>query len=239
MSNDRKRRINNRTVNTLEVETDTVFWDRRLAGFGVRAYPSGARVYIAQARGRAAPGGSRSGATGSCTPIGPRRAALAIARIVAGEDPVPQHTAAKAGAGPSVAEVAERYLREHTAVQCKPRTLQIRRTVIGQSHRPGHGQGRVGRGAPGARDRASPAPWPGYRRRRTSRSPRCRTSSVWRRCGACRGRGKPLPERHPIPVPQTGAIPDARRSSPGSGACWRRPRRPGAPRPRRLRPFGC
>ena len=98
MSTDRKRRITNRTVNALAVETDTVFWDRRLAGFGVRAYPSGARVYIA--------------------------------RIVAGEDPVPQRTVAKAGAGPSVAEVAERYLREHTAVQCKPRTLQIRRTVI-------------------------------------------------------------------------------------------------------------
>ena len=61
-----------------------------------------------------------------------RRAAIAIAiaRIVAGEDPVPQRTAAKAGAGPTVAEVAERYLREHTAVQCKPRTLKIRRTVI-------------------------------------------------------------------------------------------------------------
>ena len=131
MSNNRKRRINNRTVNALAVETDTVFWDRRLAGFGVRAYPSGARVYIAQARG---PSGTRRVTLGRHGVVyadkARRRAALAIARIVAGEDPVPQRTAAKAGAGPTVAEVAERYLREHTAVQCKPRTLEIRRTVI-------------------------------------------------------------------------------------------------------------
>ena len=131
MSNDRKRRITNRTVNALAVETDTVFWDRRLAGFGVRAYPSGARVYIAQARG---PRGTRRVTLGRHGVVhadkARRRAALAIARIVAGEDPVPQRTAAKAGAGPTVAEVAERYLREHTAVQCKPRTLEIRRTVI-------------------------------------------------------------------------------------------------------------
>ena len=66
-----------------------------------------------------------SGATGWCTLIRP-----GVARIVAGEDPVPHRTAAKAGAGPTVADVAKRYLREHTAVQCKPRTLQIRRTAI-------------------------------------------------------------------------------------------------------------
>ena len=38
-------------VATLEVECDTVILDRDLTGFGVRANPSGGRVYVAQARG--------------------------------------------------------------------------------------------------------------------------------------------------------------------------------------------
>ena len=45
--------ISKRTVEALGVEKDTVFWDRDLTGFGVRVYPSGARVYVAQTRGRA------------------------------------------------------------------------------------------------------------------------------------------------------------------------------------------
>ena len=35
----------------LTVEKDTVFWDQELTGFGVRVYPTGGRVYVAQARG--------------------------------------------------------------------------------------------------------------------------------------------------------------------------------------------
>ena len=40
-----------RAVEALSVAKDTVFRDRRVTGFGVRPYPSGAKVYIAQARG--------------------------------------------------------------------------------------------------------------------------------------------------------------------------------------------
>ena len=34
------RTLSNRTIATLSVERDTVFWDRELTGFGVRVYPS-------------------------------------------------------------------------------------------------------------------------------------------------------------------------------------------------------
>ena len=44
----RRRTISNRMVAALEVERDTVFWDRELKGFGVRAYPGGGKVYVAQ-----------------------------------------------------------------------------------------------------------------------------------------------------------------------------------------------
>ncbi len=126
----RRRNINNRTVEALSVEKDTVFWDRRLAGFGVRVYPSGAKVYIAQARG---PTGSKRftlGRHGLLRPDEARRlAAGAIGRIVAGQNPVPQRLGTR-HSGPTVAEAAEKYLTEYAAVHCKPRTVQLRESVI-------------------------------------------------------------------------------------------------------------
>ncbi len=47
--------LSSRAVGKLKVEKDTVFWDRELTGFGVRVYPTGAKVYIAQARGPEGP----------------------------------------------------------------------------------------------------------------------------------------------------------------------------------------
>ena len=56
--------ISNRMVATLKVDRDTVFWDRELTGFGVRAYPGGGKVYVAQARGPKVRGALRWGAMG-------------------------------------------------------------------------------------------------------------------------------------------------------------------------------
>ena len=39
--------ISGRTVDALPVgDRETVFWDRDMAGFGVRVYPSGAKIYL-------------------------------------------------------------------------------------------------------------------------------------------------------------------------------------------------
>ena len=51
-----------------------------------------------------------------------------IARIKAGEDPKPE--AAKRPSGPTVAELAERYLVEHVEVRCKPRTVEACRWLV-------------------------------------------------------------------------------------------------------------
>ena len=117
------RTISNRMVAALKVGKDTVFWDRELTGFGVRVYPSGARVYVAQTRG---PGGPKRVTVGRHGVISAdqarRRAALIIARVKAGEEPIPAPMAPRTG--PTVAEIAARYLEEHVAVRCKPATAE-------------------------------------------------------------------------------------------------------------------
>ena len=121
--------LSNRAVAKLTVEKDTVFWDRDLTGFGVRVYPAGGKVYVAQARG---PGGTRRVAVGRHGVIhadeARKRAAHVIARIKAGEEAVPKPM--KPAGGPTVAELAKRYLDEYVSVRCKPRTVKTLRSVV-------------------------------------------------------------------------------------------------------------
>ena len=121
--------LSSRAVGKLEVRKDTVFWDKELTGFGVRVYPTGSKVYIAQARG---PEGPKRVAVGRHGVIGAevarQRAALIIARIKAGEEAAPEPM--KPTAGPTVAEVAARYLTEYVEVRCKPSTVAAYRSVL-------------------------------------------------------------------------------------------------------------
>ena len=128
------RKISNRTVDALAAgDRDGIYWDPELLGFGVRVYPSGAKVYVVQTRS-----GGRSrritiGRHGVLSAARARqRAALVIARLKAGEEP----TRPAAGAqwqgetSATVADLAERFLREHVAVRCKPWTLMSYRGAL-------------------------------------------------------------------------------------------------------------
>ena len=121
--------LSNRAVGKLAVEKDTVFWDRELTGFGVRVYPTGSKVYVAQARG---PEGPKRVAVGRHGVINAdearKRAAHIIARIKAGEEAVPEPM--KPAGGPTVAELCARYLTEYVSVRCKPGTAALYRSVI-------------------------------------------------------------------------------------------------------------
>ncbi len=121
--------LSNRAVGKLKVEKDTVFWDRDLTGFGVRVYPTGAKVYVAQARG---PEGPRRVAVGRHGVIhaeeARKRAALVIARVKAGEEAIPKPR--NPAGGPTVAELAKRYLAEYVSVRCKPSTAKTVRSVV-------------------------------------------------------------------------------------------------------------
>ena len=124
------RTISKRTVGKLPVaEKEAIYWDRELLGFGVRVYPNGTKVYVVQTR---AGGKSKRIAVGRHGVISPdqarRKAAQMIVRIKAGEDPNPEAT--KKPSGPTVAELAERYLVEHVQVRCKPRTVEAGRWLV-------------------------------------------------------------------------------------------------------------
>ena len=121
--------LSNRAVGKLKVEKDTVFWDGELTGFGVRVYPTGSKVYVAQARG---PEGPKRVAVGRHGVINAdearKRAAHIIARIKAGEEAVPKPM--KPVGGPTVAELCARYMEEYVSVRCKPGTAALYRSVI-------------------------------------------------------------------------------------------------------------
>ncbi|MCY4468292.1 MAG: tyrosine-type recombinase/integrase [Thiotrichales bacterium] len=122
--------ISRRTIEALPVgEREAVFWDYELSGFGVRVYPSGTKVYLVQTR---AGGKSRRITIGRHGVVSAeqarRKAAQFIASIKAGEEPA--RTRSPPDAGPTIAEVAERYMREHVAVRCKPATARACRYTL-------------------------------------------------------------------------------------------------------------
>ena len=114
------RTLTKRIVDRLAVDDkDAVFWDRELPGFGLRVYPSGAKVYVVQTRCAGRSKRATVGRHGDVSPDQARKeAARIIARIKAGEEAIP--VAPKAD--PTMAELAERYQREHVAMRCRPAT---------------------------------------------------------------------------------------------------------------------
>ena len=122
------RKLTKRTVDALAVDgRDAVFWDRDLPGFGVRVYRTGRKVYIVQTRGPVGPKRVTLGRHGGISADEARRlAAVVIDRIKRGEDPVPPPPQPD----PTVADLAERYLRAHVAVNCRPSTMGTFRRIV-------------------------------------------------------------------------------------------------------------
>ena len=121
-------RITKRTVDALRVaDKDTAFWDRDLAGFGVRIYASGRKVYVVQSRGPSGPKRITLGLHGDLSADEARKqAAIVIDRIKQGEEPVPAPPEPEL----TVAMLAERFMRMHVEQHCKPRTVTTYRSVL-------------------------------------------------------------------------------------------------------------
>ena len=105
-------------------EKELVCWDRDLPGFGIRVYPSGNKVYVAQSRGPAGIKRTRIGRHGDITAEQARKEAVAVInRIKRGEDPLPEEDRPKRIL--TVAELAERYMEAHVGVHCNAHTQGI------------------------------------------------------------------------------------------------------------------
>ena len=173
--------LSKRTVDGLAVEgKDAVFWDRELAGFGVRVYPSGRKIYVVQSRG---PGGSKRialGRHGELTVEQARKQAVAVIdRIKRGENPV----AVPPEPAFTLADLAQRYLETHVAVNCNAHTAGIYRGSLDNHILPALGDdaGRFGRPARGIGAALTNSATPPARR--TGRSWCCPRCSRWPRTG--------------------------------------------------------
>ena len=130
MAQAQHRTLSKRVVDSLSVNgKDAVFWDRDLAGFGVRVYPSGKKVFVVQTR---AFGRSKRVTLGThgdiTTEIARKDATAVIARIKKGQSPVPVET--EPAPDPTVADLAERYQREYVEMHCKPATVSHYRLML-------------------------------------------------------------------------------------------------------------
>ena len=142
MARPRQTALSNRAVEKLPVgEREAFWWDRDEPGFGVRVYPNGTKVYLVRGLG---PGGQQKrlaiGRHGTLSADeARRRAAAMLERIRAGGVAAPD----AGGRGPTLAELAERYLREHVEVRCKPLTIRSYRHIIQKRILPPLGRLRV------------------------------------------------------------------------------------------------
>ena len=135
------RTLSKRIVDRLAVDDkDTVFWDRELPGFGLRVYPSGAKVYVVQTRCAGRSKRVTVGRHGDVSPDQARKeAARIIARIKTGETPMPDPPKA----APTMAELAERYEREHVVMRCRPATVAHYRIMLAKHIVPAPGELKV------------------------------------------------------------------------------------------------
>ena len=122
------RTLSKRVLDRLSVNgKDAIFWDHDLAGFGIRVYPSGKKVFVVQTRAFGRSKRVRLGRYPELTPDAARKNATAvIARIKKGEPPVAPEPAPV----PTVADLAERYQREYVEMHCKPATVKHYRLML-------------------------------------------------------------------------------------------------------------
>ena len=121
-------KLTKRTVDALVVEgKDIIFWDRELAGFGVRVHATGRKTYVVQSRGPSGPKRATLGRHGEMAVDEARKkAAHLIDRIKRGEEPAAEPPEAE----PTVAGLAERFMRTHVERCLKPASVAAYRTTL-------------------------------------------------------------------------------------------------------------
>lgn len=115
-------KITKRSVDaTSAIDKEVFLWDDELKGFGLRAYPSGRKMYLAQFRVGGRLRRVNIGLHGTLTPDQARTQAMKhLADVKLGGDPASIRDRRKAS--PTMKEFAKRFLDDHVAVHCKPST---------------------------------------------------------------------------------------------------------------------
>jgi integrase len=102
-------------------DTDTMYWDDELKGFGLRVWPSGRKVYMVMSRVK---GRLRKITIGPHGPVTAEQARIRAHEIIseakAGRDPAQELDQTRKS--PTIKSLGERFLAEHVAVRCKPST---------------------------------------------------------------------------------------------------------------------
>src|SRR6516162_11096810 len=131
-------KLTKRTVESLPSGARAVVWyDDKLAGFGVRVMASGRRFYFVRYRNKH--GRSRwfsIGEHGKVTADTARTKAQRILQAVAvdGSDPSSEREAFRAA--PSVNDLLDRYVKEHLEQRCRPRTIESFKGIVDRDIRP-------------------------------------------------------------------------------------------------------
>ena len=123
-------RITKRVVDALRPrDRERVVWDDEIKGFGVRVHPTGKRVYIVKYRHRGRVVKTTIGPHGPIAPAEARaRAAEIITAARTGRDPAA--AGGRGSRGPTVAELAQRFLEEYVPAHCKPGTQTVYRSAL-------------------------------------------------------------------------------------------------------------
>lgn len=96
-------------------------WDEELKGFGLRVYPSGRKMYLAQYRTGGRSRRVNIGLHGAMTPEMARTEAMKyLSDVRLGADPAGERDRRKAS--PTIKEFSKRFLSDHVALHCKAST---------------------------------------------------------------------------------------------------------------------
>jgi integrase len=117
-------KLTEKTIDAATFENGEWLWDEALPGFGVRVQQSGRKTFIIRYRNSA--GRSRSYTIARCCDLSAReardKARSLFARIREGYDPAEAKDDAKNA--PTVADLADRYMRDHAWPYKKPRSAR-------------------------------------------------------------------------------------------------------------------